>query len=123
MTQHRILVVDDTPQNVKLLADLLSVKGYEVSTAANGEQALEKVATERPDLVLLDVMMPSRSGYDLCREIRARPQLAAMKVIMLSAKGGQADLRKGVDAGADLYITKPFSNRELLERIHELLAR
>ena len=119
----KILIADDEPNIVTALEFLLREAAYDVEVARNGEEALALMERSAPDLVLLDVMMPSRSGYDVCRDLRARPELARMKVIMLSAKGGQADVQKGIDAGADLYITKPFSNRELLQRIRELLAR
>jgi DNA-binding response OmpR family regulator len=118
----RILIADDEPNIVTALEFLLRGRGYEVDIARNGLEALERIRDTRPDLVLLDVMMPERSGYDVCREIRSQPELAGTKVVMLSAKGSQADMGRGLDAGADLYITKPFSNRELLERIGKLLA-
>ena len=121
-TSAKVLVVDDTPHNVKLLADLLSVKGYAVATAVNGEEALVKVASEQPDLVLLDVMMPVRSGYEVCKRIRERPEWGHIKIVMLSAKGRDAEVNKGMAMGADLYITKPFSTRDLLEKIRALLA-
>jgi DNA-binding response OmpR family regulator len=117
----KILIADDEPHIVTALEFLL--KGYELYVARNGDEALALIESAPPDLVLLDVMMPVRSGYEVCRQIRARPELAGIKVVMLSAKGGQADVRKGMDAGADLYITKPFSNRELLEKITALLGR
>ena len=118
----KILIADDEPHIVTALEFLLQASGYEVEIARNGDEALALIASGRPHLVLLDVMMPVRSGYDVCREIRARPGLARTKVVMLSAKGGQADVARGLEAGADLYITKPFSNRELLDRIRQLLA-
>jgi two-component system alkaline phosphatase synthesis response regulator PhoP len=118
----KILIADDEPNIVTALEFLLRGRGYQVEVARNGVEALERIRATRPDLVLLDVMMPERSGYDVCREIRRRPELARTKVVMLSAKGSQADIGKGEEAGADLYITKPFSNREVLERIGELLA-
>ena len=118
----KILIADDEPHIVTALEFLLQASGYEVQIARNGDEALALIASGRPHLVLLDVMMPVRSGYDVCREIRARPEVAGTKVVMLSAKGGQADVARGLEAGADLYITKPFSNRELLERIRQLLA-
>jgi len=83
----KVLVVDDTPQNVKLLADLLGVKGFAVATAVNGEEALAKVASERPDLVLLDVMMPGLSGYDVCRRLRADPETALLPVVLVTSLG------------------------------------
>ena len=119
----KILVADDEPHIVMALEFLLRKQGYEVLIARNGDEALALVDSARPDLVLLDVMMPARSGYDVCKEIRARPDLAGMKVVMLSAKGGQRDVQQGLAAGADLYISKPFSNRELLDRIDALLKR
>lgn len=119
----KILIADDEPNIVTALEFLLEQNGYEVQIARNGEQALALIESGAPDLVLLDVMMPLRSGYDVCREIRARPDRASIRIVMLSAKGGQAELAKGLDAGADLYVTKPFSNRELLDKINGLLSR
>ncbi len=118
----RILIADDEPHIVTALEFLLKNNGYDVEVARNGDEALALMANAPPDLVLLDVMMPLRSGYDVCRQIRRHSELRAIKVVMLSAKGGQADIQKGLDAGADLYITKPFSNRELLEKISAALS-
>ena len=118
----KILIADDEPHIVTALEFLLVQSGYEVDVARNGDEALARIRSGRPDLVLLDVMMPAKSGYEVCREVRASPELAGTKVVMLSAKGVQADLGMGMEAGADLYITKPFSNRELLDRIRQLLA-
>ena len=119
----KILIADDEPHIVTALEFLLKNNGYEVEVARNGEEALVRIAAGAPDLVLLDVMMPLRSGYEVCREIRSRPGLSRVRVFMLSAKGGKADMQKGLDAGADAYITKPFSNRELLDKIKTLSAR
>jgi DNA-binding response OmpR family regulator len=118
----KVLIADDEPSIVTALEFLLGAKGYEVDVARNGDEALGRILAGRPDLVLLDVMMPGKSGYEVCREIRARPELARTKVVMLSAKGAQADAAKGLDAGADFYVTKPFSNRELMDTIGKLLA-
>jgi DNA-binding response OmpR family regulator len=118
----KILIADDEPHIVAALEFLLVQSGYEVDVARNGDEALARIMLGRPDLVLLDVMMPAKSGYDVCRELRASPELAGTKVVMLSAKGVQADLGKGMEAGADLYITKPFSNRDLMDKIRQLLA-
>jgi DNA-binding response OmpR family regulator len=118
----KILIADDEPHIVAALEFLLVQSGYEVDVARNGDEALARIRSGRPDLVLLDVMMPAKSGYEVCREVRASPELAGTKVVMLSAKGVQADLGMGMEAGADLYITKPFSNRELLDKIRQLLA-
>jgi DNA-binding response OmpR family regulator len=118
----RVLIADDEPNIVTALEFLLKSRGYAVEIARTGEEALARIRAARPDLVLLDVMMPGRSGYEVCRELRAQPELAATKVVMLSAKGAHADAAKGLAAGADLYITKPFSNRELVDAIGKLLA-
>ena len=118
----KILIADDEPHIVTALEFLLVQSGYEVDVARNGDEALARIRSGRPDLVLLDVMTPAKSGYEVCREVRASPELAGTKVVMLSAKGVQADLGMGMEAGADLYITKPFSNRELLDKIRQLLA-
>ena len=119
---RKVLIADDEPNIVTSLEYLMTKGGYQVEVARNGEEALAMVESFRPDLVLLDVMMPLRSGYDVCRQIRRRTELRAIKVVMLSAKGGQADVQKGLEAGADLYITKPFSNRELLDKISAVLS-
>jgi DNA-binding response OmpR family regulator len=118
----KILIADDEPHIVTALEFLLVQSGYEVDVARNGDEALAQIRSGRPDLVLLDVMMPARSGYEVCREVRATPELAGTRVVMLSAKGAQGDVGRGMEAGADLYITKPFSNRELIDKIRQLLA-
>jgi DNA-binding response OmpR family regulator len=117
----RILIADDEPNIVTALEFLLSRSGYEVEVARDGIQALALAASS--DLVLLDVMMPLRDGFEVCREIRRRADGARIRIVMLSAKGSQADIDRGLQAGADLYVTKPFSNRELLDKIEGLLAR
>ena len=118
----RVLIVDDEANIVAALDYLLRRSGYEVSVAATGEEALRQVEAFSPDLVLLDVMMPQKSGYEVCRRIRERPEWAAVKIVMLSAKGREAEVSKGIALGADLYVTKPFSNAELVARIRELLG-
>ena len=112
----KVLVVDDTPQNVKLLADLLGVKGYAVATAVNGEEALAKVASERPDLVLLDVMMPGLSGYDVCRRLRADAETALLPVVLVTSLDPQGERVKGIEAGADDFLSKPINQAELFAR-------
>ena len=118
---QRILVVDDTPQNVKLLSDLLAAKGYEVSTAASGEQALESIAKQPPDLVLLDIMMPGISGYDVCRKIRANPATALLPVVLATSLDPNQERVKGIEAGADDFLPKPVNQAELFARVKSLL--
>jgi DNA-binding response OmpR family regulator len=119
---RKILIVDDEPNIVTALEYLLGRSGYEVAVAENGEEALERVASFRPDLVLLDVMMPRLNGYEVCRRLRERPEWAGIRIVILSAKGRDVDVSKGVSLGADLYVTKPFSNTELVAKIDALLA-
>jgi len=117
----RILIADDEPNIVAALEYLLQQGGYEVLIARNGDEALALLEDQIPDLVLLDVMMPRKSGYEICSRIRQRPEWRHIKVIMLSAKGRDAEVNKGLAMGADLYVTKPFSTRELMAKINGLL--
>jgi adenylate cyclase len=116
-----ILVVDDTPQNVKLLGDLLRAKGYTVITASSGAQALEHVKRERPDLVLLDVVMPEMSGYEVCRTIRSASDTAILPVVLVTALDATEERLKGLECGADDFLTKPINQAELLARVRSLL--
>jgi len=118
----KVLIVDDELNIVAALEFLLQKSGYEVMAAQNGDEALKRVESFAPDLVLLDVMMPRISGYEVCRRMRERADWKHIKIIMLSAKGREAEVSKGVSLGADLYVTKPFSNNELVGKIGELLA-
>ena len=117
----RILVVDDLPQNVKLLAHLLEAKGYAVATAASGPEALLKVEKEPPDLVLLDVMMPEMSGYEVCRKIRDNPTTGILPVVMVTSLDPSEERIRGLDAGADDFLTKPVNQAELLARVRSLI--
>lgn len=118
----KILIADDEPNIVAAVEFLLQRSGYETHVARNGDEALKAVEDCHPDLVLLDVMMPLRSGYEVCRRIRERADWGHIKIIMLSAKGRDAEVSKGLSIGADLYVTKPFSTRDLMEKINALLV-
>ncbi len=119
---NKILVVDDEPNIVLSLEFLMKQAGFQVRTAADGEAALAAIAADLPDLVLLDVMMPRKNGYEVCQAIRANPDWKAVRIIMLTAKGREVEREKGLALGADDYITKPFSTQEVVERVRELLA-
>ena len=118
----KILIVDDEPNIVTSLEYLLAKGGYDCAVARDGDEALEAVERFRPDLVLLDVMMPKQSGYEVCQKLRGRPELGHMKIVMLSAKGREAEVSKGLSLGVDAYVTKPFSNRDLMAQVAALLG-
>lgn len=117
----RILIVDDEPEMVRGLADNLRFEGYQAVTATNGEEGLALALREAPDLILLDIMMPRLSGWDVCRELRHRG--IDVPIIMLTARGQEADRVQGLELGADDYLSKPFSLRELLARVRAVLRR
>ena len=119
---NKILVVDDEPNIVLSLEFLMKQAGFQVRTASDGEAALAAVAAETPDLVLLDVMMPRKNGYEVCQAIRANPGCKGVRIILLTAKGREVERETGLALGADDYITKPFSTQEVVERVRELLA-
>jgi DNA-binding response OmpR family regulator len=118
----KILIVDDEPNIVMSLEFLMKKAGFEVAVAVDGEDALAQVARLNPDLVLLDVMMPKKSGYEVCEALRADPARSGMKIVMLTAKGRDTEVAKGMALGADAYVTKPFSTKDLVVQVTELLG-
>jgi len=117
---RKVLIVDDEPNILTALEFLFRRSGYDVRLASNGVEALEQAETYRPDVMLLDIMMPVKNGYEVCQNVRERPHLAGMKIVMLSAKGSEAEINKGLSLGADRYVTKPFSSKDLLAMIDQL---
>jgi DNA-binding response OmpR family regulator len=118
----RILIADDEPNIVVSLEFLMKKMGHVVRVASNGEEALDAVGEFNPDLILLDIMMPRMSGFDLCQTVRENPAWKGIKIVMLSAKGREIEVNKGMAVGADAYVTKPFSTRELVAKVRELLG-
>ena len=118
----KILVVDDEPNIVISLEFLLKREGYTVVIARDGQEAIEAIERERPDLVLLDVMMPKKSGFEVCQDVRTNDALQATKILMLTAKGRDTDVAKGLALGADAYMTKPFSTRDLVQKVASMLG-
>ncbi len=117
----KILIADDEPNILISLEFLMKREGYQVSVAHDGQEALDAIGRERPDLVLLDVMMPRKNGHEVCQAIRADAALNGLRVLMLTAKGRDTDVAKGLALGADDYMTKPFSTKELAQKVRELL--
>jgi DNA-binding response OmpR family regulator len=118
----RILIAEDEPNIVISLEFLLKEAGYEVAVARDGLQALHLAGELRPDLIVLDVMLPALNGFDVCRRIRGNGVAKGTKVLMLTARGRDSEVTRGMDAGADAYLTKPFATRELVKVVAELLA-
>jgi DNA-binding response OmpR family regulator len=118
----KILIVDDEPNIVISLEYLMKKEGFEVAVATDGDAALASASTFRPDLVLLDVMMPKKSGFEVCEILRADPGFNGLRIIMLTAKGRDSEIAKGTGLGADAYITKPFSTKDLVARIRAMLS-
>lgn len=118
---YKILIADDEPNIVISLEFLMKKEGFQVAVANDGEEALAKVDSFHPDLLLLDVMMPKKSGFEVCEALRADPARAGLRIIMLTAKGRQAEMAKGLAIGADAYITKPFSTKELVAKVNCML--
>lgn len=119
----KILVADDEPNIVISLEYLLKREGYTVVIARDGEEALQTIRREQPDLVLLDVMMPKKTGFEVCQEVRADDALQNTKILMLTAKGRDTDVAKGTALGADAYMTKPFATRDLVQKVAQMLGR
>ena len=123
MSRGRILVVDDEIYIVHILDFSLGMEGYEVVTALDGEEGLQKAIEFKPDLIVLDIMMPKMDGYETCKALKADERTKNVPVILLSAKGRNVDMQTGYDVGADEYITKPFSPRKLVDRINTMLGQ
>lgn len=120
-TTKKILVVDDDPYILMSLEFLMKKNGFDVMVARNGTEALDLVEKQVPDIVLLDIMMPDVDGYAICKHIKNSKKLKDAKVVFMSAKSKETDIRKGYDLGASLYVTKPFSTRQLLKQVQELI--
>jgi two-component system alkaline phosphatase synthesis response regulator PhoP len=122
MAAKSILVVDDEPNIVLSLEFLMKQAGYAVRTATDGEAAMQAIQSDPPDLVLLDVNMPSRNGYEVCEAVRTDPALKKVRIIMLTAKGRDIEREKGLALGADDYVTKPFSTQEVVDKVRAILG-
>jgi len=118
----RVLIVDDEPNIVLSLEFLMQREGYQVATAADGEAAMEALAAQAPDLVILDIMLPKMNGFEVCRRIRGDPRWKGVRILILTARGRETEVSKGLGLGADLYVTKPFSTKELMAQVKGLLA-
>jgi twitching motility two-component system response regulator PilG len=123
MRKNRILIVEDEESLLKLESILLSAKGYIVTGVMDGRTALEKISMEKPDLVLLDIMLPSLDGFEVCRRIKEDPETGAIPVVILTARKNSQDHARGLEAGADAYITKPFKSMQVMETIASLLSK
>lgn len=118
----KVLIVDDEPNILISLEFLMKREGFQVFTAADGDAALAQVAARQPDMVLLDVMMPKKSGYEVCQIIRANPDWQNVQIIMISAKGRDTEVAKGIAVGANAYVTKPFATKDLVAKVKEMLS-
>ena len=118
---HKIVIADDEPNILVSLDYLMQREGHEVVLARDGNEALEAIRREKPALVLLDVMMPGKSGYEVCQAVRADATLSGVKILMLTAKGRDTDIAMGLGVGADAYMTKPFATKDLAARVRQML--
>jgi DNA-binding response OmpR family regulator len=121
MGTPRVLIVEDEPNIVLSLEILLQRAGYETASSADGEAALELIRRTHPDVVLLDIMLPKLNGYEVCRVVKSDPTLSSIPVVMLTAKGQEVEILKGLELGASAYIAKPFGNAEVLEAVRAAL--
>ena len=119
----KILIVDDEPSIIVPLQFLMEQNGYETGVAFSGEEAMESIIDDPPDLILLDIMLPIIDGFEVCQRIRERPELDHVRIIMITAMGSEANIAKGLALGADAYVTKPFSNVAVVEKVKELLQQ
>ncbi|MGV8898219.1 MAG: response regulator transcription factor [Burkholderiaceae bacterium] len=119
---YKILIADDEPNIVISLEFLMQQNGYEVATARDGEDAMQKITSFQPDLLLLDIMLPKLNGFEVCQRIRENSDWGRIKIIMLSAKGREIEVSKGIALGADAYVTKPFSTKDLIAQVQGLLV-
>jgi len=120
---HRILIVDDEPSIIVPLQFLMQQNGYETSVAFSGEEAMETIVAKTPDLILLDIMLPVVDGFEVCQRVRENQEWRNIRIILLTAMGGEANVAKGMALGANAYITKPFSNAEVIRKVKELLRK
>jgi DNA-binding response OmpR family regulator len=120
---HKILIVDDEPSIIVPLQFLMEQNGYEVMVAFSGEEAMETITSYDPDLILLDIMLPVIDGFEVCQRVRENPEWNHIRIILLTAMGSEANVAKGMALGADAYITKPFSNSEVVAKVNSLLQR
>lgn len=118
----KILIADDEQNIVISLEFLMKREGFDVVVATDGDEAVRRIRSEMPDLVLLDVMMPKKSGFEVCQEVKADPALQSVRILMLTAKGRDTEVAKGLALGADAYMTKPFSTRDLVARVRSMLG-
>ena len=119
----KVLIADDEQNIVISLEFLMKREGFEVVVANDGEEAIRRIRADQPDLVLLDVMMPKNSGFEVCQEVKSDPALGGVRILMLTAKGRDTEVAKGLALGADAYMTKPFSTRELVDKVRSMLEQ
>lgn len=121
MPNNKILIADDEPYILRSLSFVLKKEGFDIETACNGEEALEKAQQFNPKILFLDVMMPKKDGYEVCNELKSNPETKDIYIIILTAKGQIIDKEKGLTTGADEYITKPFSPREIVNKVKKIM--